>query len=61
MNLAEPRYSMSYDEFLEHVEASGGEVTREGDVSTLVGDFCGKLCYLGRYFHSSAEAELYCI
>ena len=57
----EPRYEMSFEEFLLHAEATDGVVTREGEVSTIVGDYVGKECVIGRYFHATGEAELYCV
>ncbi|WPH68421.1 hypothetical protein [Stenotrophomonas phage BUCTxx99] len=51
----------TYDDFMEHAEATDSVVTREGNISYAKGDYLGKECQIAEFDHDTNELTLHCI
>lgn len=51
----------TYDDFMEHAEATDSVVNREGNISYAKGDYLGKECQIAEFDHDTNELTLHCI
>jgi len=51
----------TYEEFMDHAEATDSVVTREGNISYANGDYVGKEVLIAEFDHDTNELTLHCV
>lgn len=52
---------MTYEEFMEHVEATDSKIERLGDTTYATGWYLNRRVAIGEYNHATGVAQLHCV